>query len=167
MLQLPDIAGPWITGQSSHRLGSNRVDDFIHALREILRKVPDEQRDVLGTFPQSRNPDRKHIQSIEKIASEFLLLDHRGQVAVGRRDETRIRANRPRTAQPFELSFMQHPEKLCLQLEWNISHLIEEYGSAVSQFETPDALIQRAGEGPLLMAEQFTFQKACRQGGAV
>src|SRR5436190_21365270 len=119
MLQLPDIAWPWITGQSSHRLGSNRVDDFIHALREILREMPDEQRDVLGTFPQSGNPDWKYIQSIEKITSEFLLLDHHGQVAVGRRDKSCIGANRPRTAQPFELAFLQHPEKLCLQLERN------------------------------------------------
>jgi hypothetical protein len=79
--------------------------------------------------------------------------DHLRQVAVRRRHQPHIHADRSRAAQAFELLLLQGAEQLRLQLERNVNDLVEKQRSPVCQLEAPDAPRDRTGEGALLVAE--------------
>ena len=50
---------------------------------------------------------------------------------------------------------------------WNIAYFIQEKRALIGQFHAPDLLRDRAGEGSLLMPEQFTLQQAGRDSSTV
>ena len=89
------------------------------------------------------------------------------QVAIGGGDQAHIGADGARAAQALELALLQHAQQLGLQLERNLADFVEEHGAAVGQLEAADALRDGAGERALLVAEQFAFQQAGGNGGAV
>ena len=68
--------------------------------------MPHQQRNVLGALPQRRHANRKNIQPVKQILAEFLFIDHRPEVAIGGRDQTRIAANGAGSAQAFKLAFL-------------------------------------------------------------
>jgi len=80
----------------------------------MLSEVPDEKRNVLGPLPQRRHEDWENVQSVEKIGTERLGVDHGVQIAVGRGNEPRVGMEGPGAAQPFELAFLQDAQKLGL-----------------------------------------------------
>ena len=81
------------------------------ALRD---KMPHQQRDVLPPLAQRRHAHGKDMQAIEEIGAELLRLDHGREIAVGRGDQARIRAQGAGATQPFELALLQHPQQLRL-----------------------------------------------------
>jgi len=69
--------------------------------------------------------------------------------------------------QALELLFLQGPEHFRLQLRRDVAHLVEEQRPPVRQLEAADLLSDGAGEGALLVAEQFALQEPGGNGRAV
>jgi hypothetical protein len=63
--------------------------------------------------------------------------------------------------------FLQHPEQFDLDIQGNFADFVEKNRAAIRQFETTDAFGDGAGERAFFVAEQFTFNQAGRQRGAV
>src|SRR2546427_179378 len=64
VLQLTDIARPGVRLQECHRALLDARDLLAGALREPFHEVLDEDRHVVHAFPQWRDRERKHLQSI-------------------------------------------------------------------------------------------------------
>ena len=83
--------------------------------------------------------DREHVQPVVEVAAELLVGDHRDEVAVRRRHQPDVDANRPGAAEALELLLLQHAQQLGLQLQRNVADLVEEQRAAVRQLEAADA----------------------------
>ena len=68
-------------------------------------------------------------------------------------------------AEPFKLPVLQHAQKFWLQLEWQLSNLIQKQRPFVGQLDASRFLADRAGESTFLMPEQFALQQP-REGTA-
>src|SRR5262249_61891438 len=101
-----------------------------------------------------------HVEAIEQVGPELLLLDERREVPVGGRDQPRVGAKRAPAAQPLELALLEHPQELRLELEGNLAHFVQEARYAVGQLEAAVALRDGAGERAFLVAEQLAFQQS-------
>src|SRR5467141_4266842 len=153
--------------QGIHSRGWNRFDDLSHTSGKLLREVPHQQRNIPLAFPQGRNVDGKNIQAKKEIGSELLLAHHRFEIAVRSGNQACVGPKRARASQPLELSLLQHAEQFGLQLERNLSYLIQKNRTAVGYFEAANALRDRSRECALLMPKQLAFQQARRYGRAV
>ena len=74
---------------------------------------------------------------------------------------------RTRGSDALELPFLQHAEKLHLNLLWQITDLVQEDRAAVGQLETPLPRRHGARECAFLMTEQLAFDQRRRKRGAV
>ena len=86
------------------------------------------------------------------------LLDGLFEVAVRRSDNTGVYLDSVGPSNSVELALLQRPQQLGLEFKANFADLVEQERSSVSQLETPDLSLMRAGERTLLVAKQFTFE---------
>ena len=107
-----------------------------------------------------RQVDRHDVEPVVQIFAKPLGLDLVHQVAVAGGDHAGIDANGLRVADPFELSFLQHAQQLDLQLGRGGVDFVEEHRAGVGRLEAAGAVLDRAGERPADVAEQFAFQQA-------
>src|SRR5580658_6952431 len=161
ILQLTDVSRPFIPHQGSHRFSRDCRNGLVYAAAENLREVSYQQRNILGTLTQGRYLDRKDVQAIEQIGPKSLGVDHLGQVLVGGGDQSRIGSHGPGAPQPLEFSLLKNTEKLWLQLQRDLSDLIEKNGSMVCELKTSDALRDGSRERAPFMTKQFAFKKPC------
>ena len=76
VLQFPDISRPGIGHESLHRSLWYIKNGFSHMSRKNLDKVCHQQLNVVPSLSQRWESDRKNIQTIKKIAAEFVPLNH-------------------------------------------------------------------------------------------
>ena len=81
------------------------------------------------------------------------------EIAVRRRNHTHVRALRPRRSHPLELAFLQYAQQLGLDLRLQVADFIEEDRPAVGELEPSLPHRHRAGERPLLVAEQLALDQ--------
>src|SRR3984885_5552100 len=167
VLQLPDVARPSVMNQSLHRFRGNRIDRLAHSSCGLLYKMLHQQRNILRTFPQGRNVDRKHIQAIIEIAAKLLVQDHSFQVTMGRGHNAHICFLCPRATQPLKFPLLQDTEKLWLQLERDIADFIQEQRALMCYLKSAELLCDRTGNPCSFMAKQFTFEQPGRDGSTV
>src|SRR5580700_3268396 len=153
--------------QSLHCFRWNGLNRLAHSSCGLLYKMLHQQRNILRAFPQGRNVDRKHIQSIIEVAAKLLFQNHSFQVAMSRGHDAYVDSLRPRTSQALKFPFLQDAEKLWLQLERDIADFIQEQRALVCYLKPADLLCDRAGERSPFMAEQFTFEQPGRDGSTV
>src|SRR5258705_2328911 len=122
--------------------------------------MADQQWDILRTVAQRRQAQREHVQAIIEIASELALGNHLGQVATGGCHHPQIDAQILGAAKPFKFLFLEHAQKLRLQLKRDVADFVQEKRAAISHFETPDLSRNGASEGTSLVTEQFAFEQA-------
>ena len=107
------------------------------------------------------------VQPVVEILAELPARDHLREVAVGRRDDAHVDADRLVAADALELALLQHAQQLDLGLERQLADLVEEQRAAVRQLEAALVLADRAGERALLVAEQLALDEAGGDRGAV
>ena len=86
---------------------------------------------------------------------------------MGRRNQPHIDLDGTAAADTFQLAFLQHAQQLGLEGRRDLADLVEEQRAAVGRLETALARIDRAGEGPLLVAEEFGLEQVFRQRSAI
>ena len=80
----------------------------------VVRERVCEERDVVSSFPQRRQIDREHREAVVQIRAKALLHHRFTEVAVRRGDDADFDFDGRRPADPLELFFLHHTEKLRL-----------------------------------------------------
>ena len=109
----------------------------------------------------------KTFEPVVEVGAEAARGDLGVQVAVRRGDDAHVDAQAARAADALELALLQHAQQLRLRLERQLADLVEEQRAAVGELEAAAALLDRAGEGALLVAEELALEQLARQRGAV
>ena len=108
---------------------------------------------------ERRHVDRHDVQAVEQVLAEPAVLHHLSEVAVGRGDDAHVDLNRARSAEPFELLFLEHAQDLRLRALAHVADFVEEQRAAVGLLEAADAHAVRAGEGALLVTEELGLEQ--------
>ena len=89
------------------------------------------------------------------------------ELAVGGGDDAYIDLDGAVAADAFEFAFLQHAQQLALKRQGQLADFVEENGAAVSELESPFALVRGAGEGTFFVAEEFALDKVFGQRSTV
>ena len=132
-------------------------------MRESLNKTVYEKRNILPSFPQRRNPDVDHVQTVEQIIPEFPFTNGMVQVHVGRSNDAHIHFKLFRSTDAVEFPFLQHAQQIHLQLV-EMSPISSRKSVPRSPARTCLSAAMCPGERSLLMAKELGFKK--RSGSA-
>ena len=153
-----------------HQQPDGAVGDGQHPallLGDLVHQKPRQIGNVLRALAQGRHENRHHVEPVIQVLAKLAGLHRRFQVAVGGGDDPHVHPQGLAAAEPLQLAFLQHPQQLGLKLRRNIADLVQEQSAAVGLLEAALALVDRAGERPLLVPEQLRFQQVVRQRRAV
>src|SRR5260370_13239061 len=129
--------------------------------------MANKQGYVLAPFAQRRQMQRKHVQAVEQITAEFFFFDGTNQIAIGGGDQPHVHPDRLRASQALELLILQNAQQLGLQLQRDVSYLVEQQSALIRQFQPAELLAYRSGEGSFFLPAQLDFQQYCVTFGAV
>lgn len=107
-------------------------------------------------LPQGRHLDVDHVEPVIEVLPEFALLDLLPEVPVGGCNDAHVHMKRLGAADPGDLSLLDDPQQLDLQVQIQLSDLVQEQGALVGQLKKaglPPAA--GAGKGPVLIPEQL------------
>jgi len=131
------------------------------------QEMIDQKGDVLLPLPEGGQANIDDFEAIIEIFPEFILADQGGKIAIRRRQDADVGLNGPDPADAGDFTVLDGPEDLGLGRQGHIADFVEEDAAAAGQFEFTLFLLDRPGEGPLLMTEKLTLHKALRDGGAI
>ena len=167
ILEFSYIPRPGIVFQSLHRPVGEYTRRPSQPGTYPSDKIIGKKGYIFHTFSQRWKRDRKDIQPVKQVLTEFILFHHLFEIPMRRGNDPCIDLDRPGPAHPFKGLFLQHPQEFSLGLKWEISDLIQEDGSPVRKFKAPLFLRDRPGKGPLLVSEQLALDQAGWNCGAV
>jgi hypothetical protein len=162
VLELADVARPVVAHQQLLRVGSSPSIFFFSSARSG-EEASSRRHDVVLALAQRRHLDRNDVQAVVEVLAELARLHHRRQIAVGRRDQPHVDAQRARAAEPLELVLLEHAQDLGLRARAHVADFVEEQRAAVGLLEAADALLVGAGERALLVAEQLRLEQVLLQ----
>src|SRR6185436_9666904 len=130
-----------------------------HAALEVARDALEEgarqRQDVDLAIAQRGQLDREHGEPVVEVLAEPALVDHRAQVAVGRRDPADVDLEGAAAADALESALLEDAQELGLELGLELADLVEEERAAVGELEPAALALAGAGERALLVAEQL------------
>ena len=140
-----------------HLLGILRELHCRHAvfLGTIGCKLAEQQQHIGPTFTQWRHLDGNGTQTVEEILTETTLLYRLKQIDIGCRYYADIGLLNGAGAHADELTGLKYTEQAGLGGKRQFSHLIQEYGSAISLTEITLAVTDSIGKCALDMSEQL------------
>jgi hypothetical protein len=94
VIQLAHVAWPRVLEQRLHGVAFKAGELLAVALRVLAQELLREERNVLATVAERRNPHFHRVQAKEQVLSEAAAGDLLGQIRVGGRDEADVRAPR-------------------------------------------------------------------------
>src|SRR6185436_3710055 len=74
-------------------------------------------------------------------------------------DDPRVDGDRAAAADPLDHPLLEEAEQLDLQGERDVADLVEKQGAAMGELDLAFGGADRAGEGALLVAEQFGLEQ--------
>src|ERR1700722_10299720 len=89
------------------------------------------------------------------------------EIAIGRRDDSRIDVNRTLAADALEVLLLQEAQELGLEGGGQVGDLVEENAAAVSRLETAGLVLDCASECAAHVPEQFTLEQFFGERGAI
>src|SRR6266478_1166385 len=69
--------------------------------------------------------------------------------------------------QPLECALLQHAQQLALRRRRKCRHFVQHNGPVAAKLKSSELALDRAGERPTLVAEQFAFDKLRRKACAI
>ncbi len=106
------------------------------------------------------------VEAEIEVLPKTAVLDQLHHIPVGRGDDAYIDLNRLRAPQAQQLAFLDHAQQLDLHGGGHFGDFIQAQRAAVGGFDQA-GLADGAGEGALLVAEQFVGQQFLVEGAAV
>src|SRR5947209_136952 len=124
ILQFPDIARPIISHESRHHISRNTPNRFSLAAFGCTEEVIYKQRNIICSFAQRREIDRKYIQSIVQIDAKPSFTYHLLKILVCRRHYAHIDLSCLRTPKPLELLLLNRSQELGLKFERQFANFV-------------------------------------------
>jgi len=109
----------------------------------------------------------ENVKAVIKVAAKGSLGDLFRKILIGGGDDANVHALGAIAAEAFEFLLLENAQKFGLEIERKIANFVEEERAAIGEFEAADFLADGAGEGAALVAEQFGFEQAAGNGGAI
>ena len=147
--ELPDITGPRKCHETFEAGIRDRRYGDTEALADAANARTSDSWKVGDMLTQCGHPQLKHVQPVKQVWSEAALLDGETQVSVRSRDYPSRHSERLCAADTFVLTILQNAKELRLQVECEISDLVEEYRSASCQLESARMGVRGPREGPV------------------
>ncbi len=126
-----------------------------------------QHRNVLAPLAQRRQADADDVQAMVEVLAKTPVGDARLEVLVGGGDDAHVDVDLLEAADAVETAVRQYAKQSRLQIGRHVADLVEEQRAAVGLFEAADAAVLRAGEGALLVAEEFRLEQLCGNGRGV
>ena len=167
VFQLPHIPGPVVAFHQGVGVFGKAQARIVALFGEAVHEEPGHQRDVLGALAEGREVDPHDVEAIEQIFAEAADFDFLLEVPVGGGDDSNVGFQGLIATDAGELAFLQHAQDFGLHMHRHFADLIQEQGAAVALFKAAHPHGGGSGEAAFFMAEEFTFQQAFRDGGAV
>ena len=95
----------------------------------------DEVRNLFPPPGQGREVDGHHRQAVVEVLPEITLLDEALQIPVRCRDDPHVHLPGLGSPQAPDLSLLEGPEELHLQVRGKLSHLVQKEGPSVRGLE--------------------------------
>src|SRR5581483_7246486 len=111
--------------------------------------------------------DGEDVQPVEEVLAEGPGGDASAQVAMRRRDDPYVRADRLVSADAFELPFLQHAQERDLRLRREVADLVQEDRSTFGELESPESLVQRSRERSPFVPEELRCDQRGLDRGAI
>src|SRR5438874_5492238 len=157
VLELADVPLPLVRAERPVGIGGECLRLALELRRDRREEVLDEDRHVLHPLAERGQHDRDDVQPVVEILAEAAAPHLALEVLVGRRDDADVHPDGAVAADALELALLQHAQDLGLRLEAHVADLVEQEGPAVGDLELAFARRRRAGEGPLLVAEELAL----------
>ena len=122
---------------------------------------------VLRAFAQRRQAQRHDVEAEEQVFAKQALLDRDAQVLVGGGDDADIALDRRAAADGRVLALLQYAQQAGLRLHRHVADFVEEQRAALGLLEAAGRALVGAGEGALLVTEEFAFDEVARDRGHV
>ena len=126
-----------------------------------------ELRQVVEPLAQGRHRDDRHGEAEEEILAKLSGRDVGPEVPVRRRDDADIDSTLHLAANPAHLSALEGAQKAWLQVDGELSDLVEEERPTVSALERARVGGDGPGEGPALVPEELALREIRRYRAAV
>src|SRR6476660_2872953 len=99
---------------------------------DFAKEFAGEQVDVLQSLLERRKFDDDGRNPIVEIETKLSALDQELQVLVGGGNQPKVDRAWPIPTHALHNAILQHTQKLCLDVEWYIPDLVEEYSASLS-----------------------------------
>ncbi len=107
------------------------------------------------------------VDTIEQILSEFAVVNHLLQIAVGGADQSDIHGYLSGATHSHDASALQGGEELCLKAIREVSDFVQKDGAAICQLKLAWLVHLGIRKCALHMTEQFALEKGFRNGSHV
>ncbi len=121
--------------------------------------MADEERLILATLTQTWDAQAENIEAEVKIAPERALHYALFEIAVGRHEDANIEGDSPRAANGANLFFLDGTQHLRLQIDAQLSYLVEKDGSSFGHRHDSILGLIRARKSTLHVAEEFALDQ--------
>ena len=167
VLELPDVAGPAVSLERAHGVLCETEILAAFALRVALHEIVREEGNVTLALAQRRELQTDHVQSVKEVGAEAIVGDGGFERRVRTRNDARGERPLLGSAKPAKAPVLDHPKKLCLELERQLGDFIQKNGAPFGYLE--QAALERAsiGERTGLVSEQFALEQRLRYRGTV
>ena len=122
-------------------------------LLALGKKTLHQIRDIFRALPEGRQHERDHGKAVVEILAERPVLNHDLEISVSRRDDANIDVVTYFGTDLLNLTLLDQPEQLYLQLRRHFADFVQEERSSVGHFDLSLFVDDRAGERTFLVAE--------------
>ena len=88
--KFPDISGPVVRGKSRQCVFLEVERPATELPGDLSIEVSDEDGDIVVSFPEGRQQDRRHVEAVEQIPPKLPLIHQILKHTVGRRDQAEV-----------------------------------------------------------------------------
>src|ERR1700710_653799 len=157
--QFPDVPRPAIVMQRCNRVRGKAMYPARTFIFEPFKCVRCKFGDVFSSHAKRWLPNLKHAKPEEKVCPEPAFLHGSLHVLVRCRDHPYIHINGFKTAQAFNLAFLDKTQQGGLTLVRQVANFVEEQRSAMRLFDSPYLALRGTGERSAFVAEQLRMQE--------
>src|SRR5439155_6645520 len=148
VLELPDVSRPLEPHEERHRRRLDPGNPLSMALGGASQKALREERDVLASLAERRQPDRKSADAIVQILAERATRHLRREVAIRCADHAHVDAAWTAVTDRSQLAVLQDTEQLRLHRRRHVSDLVQEDRAGVGRLEETAPILRRSRERP-------------------
>src|SRR5665213_465575 len=135
ILQLTYVAGPRMSHECSDRINREYRRNSVAFSRKLTQKMASENLHIAKSIPQWRQIQSHHAQSVKQILAKRPAVHSVSKRYVRAGNDSRSDWKLRGTTNAAESALLQHAEQFWLQLERQLTDLVQEDRSATRDFE--------------------------------